>query len=180
MMNFLTVLASAGGEETQGLAALGIDPIVVLAQGVTFIIFFLVVKKMAFGPIVKTLEKRRKTIDESLEKAEELNQKNAEAEQRVAALLQDARKESEVIITKGKEESANIIKEAEDAAGKRAEKIVEDGKLQIQNEVEKAREALKKETLGLVAQATSVLLDEKVDAAKNEALIKKALAESKK
>jgi F0F1-type ATP synthase membrane subunit b/b' len=61
----------------------------------------------------------------------------------------------------------------------KAEKIIADGRLQIEAEVLKAREALKKETLGLVAQATEAVLGEAIDAKKSETLIKKALEENK-
>lgn len=179
MLNILTVLAATEGAESQGIAALGLSPLAILAQGFTFLVFFLLVKKFALGKIVDTIETRRKTIEESLDKAEELNKQNEEAEKRVNELLGEARKESEDIINKSREEAGAIIADAENAAAQKAEKIIADGKLQIEAEVIKAREALKKETLELVAEATSTLLEEKVDAKKNEALIKKALRENK-
>jgi len=181
MLQILTLLANtAPAEEAQGLAALGIDPLTILAQGVTFVIFFLIIKKFAFTKVVDTLEKRRTTIEESLNKAEELHQQNEDAEKRVSALLHEARTEADTIIGKSHEEAGSIIQEAEDAAVNKAEKIIADGKLQIENEVIKAREALKKETLTLVAEATEAVLGERVDIKKHEALVRKALSESKK
>jgi len=177
MMNIVQLLASAEPAESQGIAALGLSPLAILAQGVTFLIFFLLVKKFALSKIVDTIETRRKTIEESLSKAEELNKQNEEAEKRVNSLLGEARKESEDIINKSREEAGVIVADAETAAEAKAEKIIADGKLQIEAEIIKAREALKKETLSLVAQATEAVLGEIVDAKKSEALIKKALAE---
>ena len=177
-MHILNLLAAA--EEAEGIAALGIDPIAILAQGATFLLLFFIIKKFALGKIVTTLESRRKTIEGSLEKAEELNKQNEEAEKRLAALLGEARKEAEAIVTKGREEASSIVADAETSAVTKAEKIIEDGKLQIEAEVIKAREALKKETLSLVAQATEAVLEESVDAKRSEALIKKALASSSK
>lgn len=178
MIDILTILASTEGAEAQGIAALGLNFWTIVAQGATFLVFFLIIKKFAFGKIVGTLETRRKTIETSLDKAEELSRQNEEAEQRVAGLLSEARKEAEDVINKSREEAGAIVAEAENAAAQKAEKIIADGKLQIEAEVIKAREALKKETLSLVAEATSTLLSEKVDSKKNEALIKKALKES--
>lgn len=181
-MYILTILAAAeehAAEKSEGIAALGIDPLAILAQGVTFLILFLIIKKFALGKIVKTLEDRRTTIEGSLDKAEALNRQNEEAEKRVNALLGEARKEAEAIVGKGREEATATIAEAETNAVSKAEKILADGKSQIEAEVVKAREALKKETLALVAQATAAVLEESVDAKKNEALIKKALKETK-
>lgn len=171
--------ASHAAEEPQGIAALGIDIWAILAQGATFLLLIWLLKKFAFNKIVATLEERRKVIDGSLDKAEELTKQNEEAEKRVNSLLHEARKEAEDIIGKSHEEAGAIVQEAEDTAGAKAEKIIADGKLQIQNEVVKAREELKKETLDLVSRATAVVLDESVDSKKHEALVKKALAESK-
>lgn len=175
MLDIVTILAAT--EEPQGIAALGLNPWTILAQGVTFLVFFLLVKKFALSKIVDTLETRRKTIESSLDQAEELNKQNEEAEKRINSLLSDARKEAEEIVNKSREEAGATIAAAEKSAGDKAEKIIADGKLQIEAEVIKAREALKKETLGLVAQATEAVLGEAVDAKKSEALIKKALAE---
>ncbi|TXI86044.1 MAG: F0F1 ATP synthase subunit B, partial [Chryseobacterium sp.] len=158
MMNIVQLLASTEPAESQGIAALGLSPLAILAQGITFLMFFLLVKKFALGKIVDTIETRRKTIEESLNKAEELNKQNEEAEKRVNALLGEARKESEEIINKSREEAGVIITDAEVTAVAKAEKIIADGKLQIEAEVLKAREALKKETLGLVARATEAVL----------------------
>jgi F-type H+-transporting ATPase subunit b len=179
MMNIVQLLASAEPTESQGIAALGLSPLAILAQGVTFLIFFLLVKKFALGKIVDTIETRRKTIEESLNKAEELNKQNEEAEKRVNSLLSEARKESEEIIKKSREEASAVITDAEKIAGEKAEKIIADGKLQIEAEVLKAREALKKEMLGLVAQATEAVLGEAVDSKKSESIIRKALEETK-
>jgi F-type H+-transporting ATPase subunit b len=179
MMNIVQLLASTEPAESQGIAALGLSPLAILAQGITFLMFFLLVKKFALGKIVDTIETRRKTIEESLNKAEELNKQNEEAEKRVNALLGEARKESEEIINKSREEAGVIITDAEVTAVAKAEKIIADGKLQIEAEVLKAREALKKETLGLVAQATEAVLGEAVDSKKSESIIRKALEETK-
>ena len=173
--SILTTLASTAAEEPQGIAALGIDPWAILAQAVTFLLFLFLIKKFALSKIVVTLEERRKTIEGSLDKAEELNKQNEEAEKRVGALLQTARKEAEENIAKSQTEAGVIIKQAEDKAVEKTEKIIADGEARIKSEVEKAKLELKKETLELVSQTTAVVLGESVDSKKNEALIKKAL-----
>ncbi len=180
MIHILTQLASTAAEESEGIAALGIDPLAILAQGATFLLFFFIIKKFALGKIVKTLEDRRTTIEGSLDKAEELTKQNEEAEKRVNEALTHARKESEEIINKSHEEAGAIVAEAEDKAGDRAEKIISDGKAQIEQQVAKAQEMLKKETLSLVAAATETVLTKKVDAKTDAKLIEDALKEVQK
>ena len=174
-MTVINLMATT--EEAGGIGALGLDWKAIIIQGFTFLVFLLIVKKFALSKIVKVLEDRRKTIEGSLDKAEELTKQNTEAEKRVNALLHDARKEAETIIGKSHEEAGSIIMEAQGVASKRAEKIIADGLVQIDQQVVKAQEQLKKDTLELVAQATSALLGEKVDVKKHEILIAKALAD---
>lgn len=178
MIHTITVLAAA--EESQGIAALGIDPLAILAQGVTFLLFFFLIKKFALTKIVKTLEDRRVTIEGSLNEAEELTKQNQQAEVRVNALLFEARKESDDIINKSHEEAGSIITNAEEKAGEKAEKIIADGKAQIEQQVTKAQEVLKQETLSLVAAATEALLSKKVDAKTDTRIIEDALRELQK
>ncbi|MBP9738626.1 F0F1 ATP synthase subunit B [Candidatus Saccharibacteria bacterium] len=176
MFNVLTQFASTA--EPEGIAALGIDPWAILAQGLTFLLLLFLIKKFALSKIVATLEERRTAIEGSLDKAQELQVQNEVAEKRVNGLLHEARLQAEDVITKSQEEATAIVKQAEDSAVVRSEKIVADGKIQIEQQVAKAQESLKKETLELVAQATTTLLGEKVDAKKNEELIKKALVDA--
>lgn len=177
MIQILTQLASTA--EPEGIAALGIDPWAILAQGATFLLFLFLIKKFALGKIVTTLEQRRTAINDSLDKAEALTKQNDEAERRVNELLHEARKEAEEVIAMSHEEAGSIVQEAQDAAEAKAKKIITDGMAQIDQQVIKAQEELKKQTLELVSQATSALLGETVDAKKHEALVTKALKESK-
>lgn len=177
MIHIVSIIAST--EEAGGIGALGLDVKAIIAQAVTFLLFLWIVKKFALGKIVATLEERRTKIDESLNKAEELTKQNDEAEKRVNELLHQARKEAEEVIARGHEEAGSIVQEAQDAAEAKAKKIIADGMAQIDQQVLKAQDELKKQTLDLVSQATSALLGETVDAKKHEALIVKALKESK-
>lgn len=175
MIQILTVMASTAAEDSQGIAALGIDPITILVQGATFLVFFFIIKKFALGKIVGTLEQRRTTIEGSLDKAEELQKQNEEAEKRVNALLHEARSQADEVITKSKQEAVSIVSAAEEVAGKKAQKIIDDGKLQIQAEVVKAEKELKKQTLALVTAATEAVLEDKVDLKTDQLLIEKAI-----
>ena len=58
--------AGHAAEEPAGIAALGIDPLAILAQAGTFLVLFWVVKKFALNKISATLEERRKTIDQGV------------------------------------------------------------------------------------------------------------------
>lgn len=166
-------------ESSGGISSLGLDPKLLILQIVSFVIVFWVLKRYAFGPIIKMLDERYQKIEGSISHAEELEETNKQAEANARKLLQEARKQAEEVINRGHEEAGAIINQAETQAGERAAKIIKDGENRIAGEVTKAQAELKKETLGLVAQATGILLEKKVDLQTNDKLIKQALEESK-
>jgi F-type H+-transporting ATPase subunit b len=171
------ILAQAA--EPQGIAALGIDPWAILAQAVTFLILFWVIKKFALGKIVNTLETRRKTIDKGVLLGMEMEKEKAALDTKVEELLQKARHEADKIIADGKTESLEMIKAAEDAARHQADAMLASAHSRIDEDMLKAKHELKKDMIELVAQATEIIIDEKIDATKDAKLIGRALEEAK-
>lgn len=169
-----TVQMLAEAEEPSGIAALGISPLAILAQACTFIVLFLLARP-ALKKIVATLENRRLTINKGVELGIEMQKQQDAFEDRMDALLKEARAEGDRIIKSGHTEAALIIKEAEDAAAAKALRIQKDAEARISEETEKARQSLAREVVSLVAEATEVLIKEKLDKAKDIALIEKAL-----
>ena len=60
--------------EPSGIAALGIDLKILIAQLVNFLLLYFLLSKFAFGPLGKILEERRKRIEESEKRAQEIEQ----------------------------------------------------------------------------------------------------------
>ena len=68
-----------------------------------FLVVFFVLAKFGFPAIVGMVDKRKKYIDESLDKA-----------QKAAAKLENIKQESEAILQEAREKQATILKEAAD------------------------------------------------------------------
>ncbi len=173
----LTIFAS---EEAGGIAALGIDPLAILAQAVTFLVLFYIVKKFALEKIVKTLEDRRKTIDKGVKLGFEMEAEKARLDEKVAEVLKDARGESDKIIAGAQAETRQMLKDAEEKAVKKTEEIIADAHVRIAQDVEKARRQLEADTVALVAQATEAIIGEKLDSKKDAGLISRLLSGVKK
>lgn len=173
---FFPVLAESSG----GIAAIGLDPKALLFQLINFAILFWVLKKVAYKPILGILESRRRRIEESLKTAHEIEQREKRLAERQAQLLREAKEEAGDIVAKARMHTAEMLDEAEAKARKQAEKILADGRGRIAEEVAVARSGLKHEMFSLVAAATAAVLDEKVDAAKDKALIERSLARASK
>lgn len=174
MMQFIPA-ASQLAEEKTGVAVLGIDPKVIVLQAGTFLLLYLVIRKFALKKIVSTLEERRLTINKGVDLGLEMEKKKAEFDDELKALHHKARQQADEIIANANQESGEIIKAGELTASQKIDQMLKDAEARITREMDQARKDLKSEMLGLVAEATEVILDEKIDQKKDAGLIARAL-----
>ena len=94
----MNVLLTQFGDSSSGLGSLGIDGKAFVIQLVTFLLAFWVLKHWAFGPIVKLMEQRRKTIEDGVSLGEQMRKDKAPLEDQVAKELAKARTEADGIL----------------------------------------------------------------------------------
>lgn len=164
-------------DSSSGIGALGIDGKALVIQLVTFVLAFWVLQHWAFKPIVKMMDRRRETIEKGVKLGEQMQKEQVELEQKVAKALHDARKQADDIIAAAHEQGRQAIADAEEKARTKAEGIVAAAEDRVQQDVRRARKQLEAEVVGLISEATEAIIDEKVDAKKDAALIDKALKE---
>ena len=162
-------------DSSSGLSALGIDGKAFIIQLVTFVLAFLVLKKWAFGPIIKFMDRRRATIEKGVELGQQMQREKAELDAKVEETLHQARVEADKIISEAKTTGRQAVQEDEEAARKRAEEILEANKERLTLDMAQARKRLEKDIAGLVGEATEAIIHEKVDTKKDAALIDEAL-----
>ena len=172
---YLLAETAEHGEEAGGISALGLDPLAILAQAVTFLVLFWVIKKFALDKIVATLEERRKTIDKGVKLGFQMEAEKQKLDEAVEAKLQEARVEADKIIAASHQQAGEVIKAAEVSAARKVDGMIADAHVRIQEDIKKAKKDLEAETLKLIAQATEAIIDEKMDAQKDESLIRRAL-----
>src|SRR5882757_591494 len=164
-------------DSSSGIGALGIDGKAFIIQLVTFLLAFWVLKRYAFKPIIKLMDERHKTIEDGVKLGEKMRAEEAKMEDKVARALQDARKEADGIIAGAQDTGRSAIREAEDKARDKAAGILKEAEGRIATDTARARKQLEKELVGLISDATEAIIDEKVDAKKDAALIDRALKE---
>lgn len=172
------ILLTQFGDSSSGIGALGLDGKALIIQLISFVLAFLVLKKWAFGPIVRMMDARRETIEKGVNLGEKMQKEQVEFEKKVASALADARKEADAILADAHSQARDAIHEAEEKAREKAENIVAEAQERIDQQTAQARQKLEKELVGLIADATEAVVGEKVDAQKDAALINKALKES--
>lgn len=155
----------------------GIQPVLLLAQIVNFLIILFVLKKFFYKPIVKMLEDRKAKIAESLENAEIIEEKLAKTEERTAKILDDARTQAQVIITDTKSEAERIYEQATVDARKAGEELLVRAKDQIEKEKQDMKNEIEQETMVLVTGVVQKVLSRNLTAKEKNQMTAKSLAE---
>src|SRR3990167_10854468 len=86
--------AAADPEKTGILASLGIDWTLLALQGIAFLILVVLLGKFVYPVFVRIIDERQEKLDASTEAAEQTEQKAVAAQEEVAKLLKEARKEA--------------------------------------------------------------------------------------
>jgi len=173
----ISAVTQFAAEEASGIGALGIDGKAFVIQHVTFALAFLVLKKYAFGPIIKLMSQRREVIEQGVSLGEKMKKDQAALEAKVDETLQKARQEADGIISAAQDASKQTIRDAEDKARDKAAGILKEAEERIKTDTQRARKQLEGELVGLISEATETIIGEKVDAKKDAQLIDKALKE---
>lgn len=166
-------------DSSSGLGSLGIDGKAFIIQLVTFVLAYLVLRHWAFGPILKIMRERRNTIENGVKLGEKMKQEEAEAEVKIEKKLHEARAKADEILAGARDTSKQMVADAENDARAKAQGILDAAGERIEQETTQARRQLEKELVGLVSEVTGAVLEEKVDAKKDAALIERALKEVK-
>ena len=109
----------------------GVNPILLAAQIINFLIIFFILKKFLYKPVLDLLKKRRITIQEGIEHAEEARVKLEKVVIEEKNILKNAQMQAKKIIEDAREESIGVIKQLNDNAKKQTEKMLKDAKDQI-------------------------------------------------
>ncbi|MFO8055447.1 MAG: F0F1 ATP synthase subunit B [Bacteroidales bacterium] len=147
---------------------------------IAFLIVMFILAKYAWPPILKALKQRENSINEALDAAEKAREhiKNMEAENQ--KLIATGKKERDAILADARKMREQVISEGKETAKKESEKIIEEAKNQIHYERMEAMTELKNEVANLsIDIAEKILQDELADKNRHQELIQKQLKKVK-
>jgi F-type H+-transporting ATPase subunit b len=169
--------AAHAAESSGVLGTLGINLKLFIAQLVNFGIILFVLWKWVFGPVSKGLEARTKKIEDSLSDADRIEKEKTEFQAWREEQVALTRQEAAGIVSLAKQEAEKVRQELLEQTKAEQTKIVSTTREQLASDQSRAVQEIKKEIAGLVINATQQILEEKLDATKDKALIQKALKE---
>ncbi len=156
---------------------LGIDWRLLLAQIVNFAILAVVLTKLVYRPLVRTLERRSKTIAKSLDDAQKVEQMLAESRHERDQLLAAAQRKANAIVSEARTTADAIHTETIEKTRAEIDALHQKAEANARMlEAQMLRNA-QDELANLVVQATEKVVAERLDAKKDRELVKRALAE---
>lgn len=158
----------------------GLNPILLGAQVVNFLIVFFLLKKLLYKPVLNILKKRQTTIKEGLEQAEEARIKLEKVVIEEKNILRQAQLQSRKIIEDAKEESIVITRKMNEDAKKQTEKLLQDTKEQIARESIEVEKKLALKTGTLAVTILEKALKDFFSSKEQEEVIANALKKIKK
>lgn len=128
-----------------GFAPFQPTPGLALWSLIIFVLFWVLMKKYAFVPMMEGLKKRETTISVALEEAQKAREEMANLKAENEQILAEAREERARMLKEAKETKAAIIAEAKDKAKEDAMRITSTAKMEIENEKKAALTQVKNE-----------------------------------
>ncbi len=127
-------------------------------QAIIFGLLFVLLRALAWKPILQSLRIREDSIQEALESAERAKQEMAKLQADNQKLLEEARKERDVILKEARDVAASLREEAKTDASKQAEKLIADARAAINTEKQAALAEVKTQVAALTLTIAEKLL----------------------
>ncbi len=138
---------------------LGIEPSLLLAQIVNFLVILVLLNKLLYKPILTMLEKRKKEIEDTVKITERLKKDEARMEEKHEKVLTKAREEASSIIEEAKKQAKDVEKELIAKAHEEAFTIITRGKEEAKEVVTRSHAAVEKQAVELAVVMAKRLLD---------------------
>lgn len=157
---------------------LGINWPVLLTQVVTFIILLVVLRFLAYKPIMRMLDERSKRVKESMEQAEAVKEQSERAEDELKKQLEEASREGQERIARAVKAGEEVKLKAQEDAKKEAETLLNRARSEIQRERDDAVGEVRREFADLTVLAAGKVIEKSLDKEEHRELIDKVLEES--
>jgi F-type H+-transporting ATPase subunit b len=129
---------------------------------VIFSLFFFILSKFAWKPILNAVKARDEMIKGSLAAAEKAREDMLKLQSDNEAILRKARDEREIILKEGRDVRDKLVAEAKGKASEEAEKIIEKARISIESEKRKALAEIHEQVTTLSVDIASKLLGEQL------------------
>ncbi|MFT3863475.1 MAG: F0F1 ATP synthase subunit B [Solirubrobacterales bacterium] len=144
---------------------------------IVFLFTMWVLNKVAFPRIQEALDKRAKTISESIEAAERQRKESDELLAEYRSRLAEAREQADEIMARARKAADTAEAEATAAGREKREELVAQAQRDIEAETRRSLESIRKEVADLTVLATEKVTRKTLSEADQKRLVEEALGE---
>jgi F-type H+-transporting ATPase subunit b len=162
----------------KAVEALGLNLPQLIAQVVNFFILLVILRLVAYKPILKMLDERKQRIAEGLNAAELARAEAASAQANIQAQLDVARKEGQEIVANAQNIATRIQADAREQSTRDREASLERARAEIQMERDRAIADLRSEFADITVKAAEKVINQSLDRQAHQRVIDETLAES--
>jgi F-type H+-transporting ATPase subunit b len=150
---------------------LDLDPGMMIWAWITFVILLTLLYRFAWKPILSVVDKRERTIQDSLDKAKHAQEEAEALLNRHQEMMQKAEEEARKFLSENRELAEKSKHDILEQARQSAQTILDKAKQEIEREKEAAVLALRSEVADLAISATRKIIGESLDEARQRSLI---------
>lgn len=147
---------------------------------VVFIILLVILRAVAWKPILSAVQEREKSIEDALNAAKKAEEKLVALNAENDRLIKEAKIERDAILKEAREMKEKIVSEAKNAAQVEADRLIESAKSAIANEKASAMADIKNQVGQLSIEiAEKILTKELADKTAQESLVNEVIDQVK-
>jgi F-type H+-transporting ATPase subunit b len=173
----LPLAAEAAGEEGGGSFLVSPGLGLMIWTLVLFLFTMWVLSKVAFPKIQEALDRRAKTIAESLDTAERQRRESDELLAEYRGRLAEAREQADDIMARARKSAETFEAEAAVAGKEKREDLVNAAKRDIEAETRRSLDQIRREVADLTVLATEKVTRKSLNAEDQRRLVEEALSE---
>jgi len=147
------------------------NPGLIFWTAVTFVIVLVILKKIAWGPIVSMLEEREKGIQSAIDRAHTAKEEAESILKKNKEMLAKADAEADKIIREGKEYADKVRTELTEKAQVESQKMIAAAKEEIEQEKRRALDVLRNEVADMAVKGAEKIIRTTLDADKQKAVV---------
>jgi len=147
------------------------EPGLIIWTLISFFILLILLKKVAFPPILKGMKKREETIKQQLEEAQKTKKDAENLLEGYKRQLAEARSEAQKIINEGKSLGENMRKEIVQKAQAESNQIVKRAQEEIELQKQKAILELQEKIADLSIMAATKIINKSLNTEDNRRLV---------
>jgi F-type H+-transporting ATPase subunit b len=159
-------------------SGIGINLGSLITQLVVFIILLVLLRAVAYKPIMRMLDERSNKVKESIEQAEAVQTESARTEEKLKKQLEEAGREGQDRIARAVKAGEEVKQRAQEDAKKEAEALIARARAEIQQERDEAVQGVRREFADLTVLAAGKVIERTLDKEQHRELIEKVLEES--